>query len=145
MAGFNKHNLAIMSEATSDDTLLNNVLHRTLVPYDKTDDGVVHMCRLFSPYQLPQEAVNLEDWSLIDNVPRPSNAHEAAPAGDVFEYRDQHVRTDIVMVEPGTAAILGLAVFQWDVDNKTGRIRGLRLQPRTQHETAFLQSLPKLK
>ena len=134
-----------MTHATSNATMLDNVLQRVLVPYDKKPDGVVHMCRLFSPYQLPQEAVDLSQWSLVDNLPLPGDAHTSAPKGDTLEYRNQHVRTDIVMVEPGTAAILGLAVFQWDVDAQSGRVLGVRLEPKTEHETAFLQSLPKLK
>lgn len=133
-----------MTDATSDATMLDNVLQRVLVPYDKTNDGVVHMCRLFSPYQLPQEAVDLSQWSLVDNLPLPNDAHTLAPKGDTWCYRKQHVRTDIVMVEPGTAAILGLAVFQWKIDAQSGRVLGVRLEPKNEHEAAFLQSLPKL-
>lgn len=136
-----------MADATSEDNrdaLLNNVLHRVLVPYEKHQDGTTTMCRLFSPYKLPQNAVNLEDWTLVDNVPLPGQTNTSAPVGHTVRYRDQLVRTDIVMVEPGTAAILQIAVFQWDVEAPSARIRGLRMQPRTQNEIKFLQSLPKV-
>mgnify|MGYP001160057784 FL=1 len=103
------------------------------------------MCRLFSPYRLPQEAVKLEDWSLVDNLPVPGDPTTSSPVGATIQHKGQTVRTDICMVEPGTASILKLAIFQWDVDAGSGRINGMRLHPRSEGETAFLQSLPKIK
>ena len=142
------------SDATSKDndsdnaTLLRNALRCVLVPYDKDQDdptGTVVMCRLFSPYRLPQEAVNLEDWSLLDNLPVPGDNTTSAQVGSTIQHKGQTVRTDICMVEPGTASVLQLAVFQWDIDAKSGRINGIRLHPRSERETAFLRGLPKIK
>tara|TARA_Y100000361_G_C10912146_1_gene214534 strand:- start:56 stop:487 length:432 start_codon:yes stop_codon:yes gene_type:complete len=141
-----------MSAATSeteksdndDATLLKNALRCVLVPYDNDESSTPVMCRLFSPYRLPQEAVKLEDWSLVDNLPVPGDPTTSAAVGATIEYRNQKVRTDICMVEPGTASILKLAIFQWDVESESGRIAGMRLHPRSDSETAFLRGLPKI-
>ena len=136
--------------ATSDGdaTLLKNALRCVLVPYDDNDDdptGKPVMCRLFSPYRLPQQAVSLQDWSLVDNLPVPGDPTTSSPVGATIQHKGQTVRTDVCMVEPGTAAVLQLAVFQWDVDATSGRIDGIRLHPRSERETAFLRGLPKVK
>ena len=144
-----------MSAATSepeksdnaDATLLQNALRCVLVPYDNDNNNKSStpvMCRLFSPYRLPQEAVKLEDWSLVDNLPVPGDPTTSSAVGATIEYKNQKVRTDICMVEPGTASVLKLAIFQWDVEAESGRIAGMRLYPRSERETAFLQSLPKV-
>lgn len=139
------------TDATSDGdaTLMRNALRCVLVPYDDVKDrddptGTVVMCRLFSPYRLPQEAVKLQDWSLVDNLPVPGDPTTSAAVGATIQHKGQTVRTDICMVEPGTAAVLQLAVFQWDVEAKSGRIDGIRLHPRSERETAFLRGLPKI-
>ena len=134
------------SDTEDDATLLKNALRCVLVPYDNTDDpsDTPIMCRLFSPYRLPQEAVKLEDWSLVDNLPVPGDPTTSATVGATITHKGQTVRTDICMVEPGTASILKLAIFQWDVEEGSGRIAGMRLHPRSDRETAFLQSLPKI-
>ena len=140
--------MATTENATSDGdaTLLKNALRCVLVPYDNDDkkSSTPVMCRLFSPYRLPQEAVKLEDWSLVDNLPVPGDPTTSAAVGATIEYRNQKVRTDICMVEPGTASILKLAIFQWDVEAESGRINGMRLHPRSDRETAFLRGLPKV-
>ena len=141
--------MAATETATSDGdaTLLKNALRCVLVPYDNNGDdpsGTPVMCRLFSPYRLPQEAVSLEDWSLVDNLPVPGDPTTSSPVGATIQHKGQTVRTDVCMVEPGTAAVLQLAVFQWDVDATSGRIDGIRLHPRSEKETAFLQGLPKV-
>ena len=142
--------MAATKTATSDGdaTLLRNALRCVLVPYDKNGDdpsGTPVMCRLFSPYRLPQEAVSLEDWSLVDNLPVPGDPTTSSPVGATIQHKGQTVRTDVCMVEPGTAAVLQLAVFQWDVDATSGRITGIRLHPRSDKETAFLRGLPKVR
>ena len=142
--------MAATETATSDGdaTLLRNALRCVLVPYDKKSDnpsGTPVMCRLFSPYRLPQEAVSLQDWSLVDNLPVPGDPTTSSPVGATIQHKGQTVRTDVCMVEPGTAAVLQLAVFQWDVDATSGRIDGIRLHPRSEKETAFLRGLPKVK
>lgn len=141
--------MATTETATSDGdaTLLRNALRCVLVPYDNNGDdpsGTPVMCRLFSPYRLPQEAVSLQDWSLVDNLPVPGDPTTSSPVGATIQHKGQTVRTDVCMVEPGTAAVLQLAVFQWDVDATSGRIDGIRLHPRSDKETAFLRGLPKV-
>ena len=135
--------MATTEHATSDGdaTLLKNALRCVLVPYDRDKQTA---CRLFSPYRLPQEAVNLQDWSLVDNLPVPGDPTTSSPVGATIQYKGQTVRTDICMVEPGTASILQLTIFQWDVEPESGRIAGMRLHPRSERETAFLRGLPKV-
>ena len=146
--------MSTTTDATSDGdaTLLRNALRCVLVPYDHAGDeddndepsSTPVMCRLFSPYRLPQEAVKLEDWSLVDNLPVPGDPTTSAAVGATIQHKGQTVRTDICMVEPGTASILQLAIFQWDVDAESGRINGMRLHARSDRETAFLRGLPKI-